>query len=121
LAYCLVVEGCDDVVGALLALEDNLGDHDRVLLHQPAARDDAAHRGHGALDVGGCCAGGEVLRHHHERTGQAPDCYAPVEGVLRRQHGFGCCWCCAAVGKRWRLLLFLLVLVLVRLPRRLQL
>jgi hypothetical protein len=119
-AYGLVVEGRDYVVGTLFALENDLGDYDRMLLHQPTARNDAANRGHGALNVGGCRAGGKVLRHHHEGAGQATDRYAPVEGVLRREHGLGRCWRCAA-GKRRRLLSFLLLLVVVRLPRRLEL
>lgn len=89
--YCLVVERGDHVVGALLALEDDLRDYQRVLLHHPAAGDDTAHRGHGALDIGRRRAGGEVLRHDHEWAGQTPDRDALVECACRLRHGLGPC------------------------------
>lgn len=81
--YRLVVEGANDVIRALLALKDNLGDNNGVSLDYLTARYDAANWCHCALDIRGRCSGRKVLRHHSKRPREAPDGHAPVERCRR--------------------------------------
>ena len=81
MTYRLLVEAGNHALGSLFALKDKLGNHYRGGLEQPAARDEAAHGGHGTLNVGRGGAGREVLRHDDVRPRQAADGDALVEGT----------------------------------------
>lgn len=81
MTYRLLVEAGNDALGSLFALKDKLGNHYRGGLEQPTARDEAAHGGHGTLNVGRGGAGREVLRHDDVRPRQAADGDALVEGA----------------------------------------
>lgn len=73
-AICgLVVEGLNNTLGALSALEDNLSNDNGLRLKQLAAADKTTNGRDGALDVGSSSAGGKVLRHDGKGASKATD------------------------------------------------
>ena len=71
--HSLVMEGLNDPVRALLVLEHDLGNNQRVGLNQPTATDEPADGRHGALDIRRGGSRREVLRHDHVGTRQPSD------------------------------------------------
>ena len=69
--YSLVVERCNGLLGALAALEHNLGNNEGVRLDDFAAVHQSAHRCHRALNVGGRRAGRKVLGQDGVGAGQS--------------------------------------------------